>query len=62
VPWTISDRAMRLTTVSSGLITTHASITGEPSSARATSGPNGSLRPKASPGGARWARSPWKTS
>src|ERR1700682_4333649 len=40
---------MRMTMVSSGLITTQASISGEPSSARTTSGPNGSLRPSASP-------------
>ena len=28
VPWPISDRAMRMTTVSSGLITTQALISG----------------------------------
>ena len=31
VPWPISERAIRITTVSSGRITTHAVISGEPS-------------------------------
>ncbi len=34
VPWPISERAMRMTTVSSGRITTQALTSGEPSAAR----------------------------
>ena len=34
MPWPISERAMRMTTVSSGLITTQALTSGEPSAAR----------------------------
>src|ERR1700712_4351897 len=50
VPWPISERAMRMTTVSSGRITTQALISGEPSAARTTVGPpKGSSRPKARP-------------
>src|SRR4051794_9251977 len=49
-PWPISVRAMRITTVSSGRITTQALTSGEPSAARTISGPpNGRLRPRASP-------------
>src|SRR5580698_4538484 len=39
VPWPISERAMRITTVSSGRITTQALTSGEPSAARTTPGP-----------------------
>src|SRR5262245_3513108 len=49
VPWPISERAMRMTTVSSGRITTQALTSGEPSAARTTSGPNGRRRPSARP-------------
>ena len=49
VPWPISERAMRMTTVSSGRITTQAVTSGEPSAARTTVGPNGMLRPSESP-------------
>src|ERR1700686_1120403 len=49
VPWPISDRAMRMTTVSSGRITTQALTSGEPSAARTTSGPKGISRPSARP-------------
>src|SRR5580698_1084539 len=50
VPWPISERAMRMTMVSSGLITTQASTSGEPSSARTTLfAPSGRLKPSASP-------------
>src|SRR5262245_36083209 len=49
VPWPISERAIRITTVSSGRITTHALISGEPSWARTTVAPNGIFRPSASP-------------
>src|ERR1043166_8667293 len=45
VPWPISERATRMTTVSSGRITTQAPISGEPSAARTTFGPVGSSRP-----------------
>src|SRR6185437_7628724 len=46
VPWPISDRAMRITTVSSGRITTQALTSGEPSAARTTAGPpKGRSRP-----------------
>ena len=40
---------MRMTTVSSGRMTTHAVTSGEPSCARTTLGPNGIFRPMASP-------------
>src|ERR1700736_5413679 len=50
VPWPISDRAMRMTTVSSGRITTQAFTSGEPSAARTTGGPpKGMSRPSARP-------------
>src|ERR1700746_1056993 len=50
LPWPISDRAIRMTTVSSGRITTHALISGEPSAARTTVGPpRGMSRPSARP-------------
>src|SRR4051795_13122592 len=50
VPWPISERAMRITTVSSGRITTHALTSGEPSAARTTVGPpNGMSKPSARP-------------
>src|SRR4030088_2040983 len=50
VPWPISERAMRITTVSSGLITTQALTSGEPSAARTTVGPpKGMSRPSAKP-------------
>src|SRR5215470_14693938 len=49
VPWPISERAIRMTTVSSGLITTHAVTSGEPSAARTTAGPNGTRNPSARP-------------
>src|SRR6516225_5089302 len=50
VPWPISERAMRITTVSSGRITTQAFTSGDPSAARITFGPpNGMSRPSASP-------------
>ena len=39
VPWPISERAMRMTVVSSGRITTQTLISGEPSAARTTVGP-----------------------
>src|ERR1700738_1894864 len=46
----ISDRAMRMTTVSSGRITTQALTSGEPSAARTTVGPpKGISRPSARP-------------
>src|SRR3954453_7788860 len=49
-PWPISERAMRMTTVSSGRITTQALTSGEPSAARTTCGPpNGMSRPMARP-------------
>src|SRR6185295_242550 len=49
-PWPISERAMRMTTVSSGRITTQALTSGEPSAARTTEGPpNGISRPRARP-------------
>src|SRR3954471_10155823 len=49
-PWPISVRATRITTVSSGRITTQALTSGEPSAARTTSGPsNGRFMPSASP-------------
>ncbi len=38
MPWPISERATRITTVSSGRITTQALTSGEPSAARATPG------------------------
>src|SRR5262245_19650348 len=49
VPCPISERAMRITTVSSGRITTQAVTSGEPSCARTTVAPNGILRPRARP-------------
>src|SRR3984885_7070454 len=50
VPWPISDRAMRITTVSLGWITTQALISGEPSAARTAVGPpKGISRPSARP-------------
>src|SRR5579863_7448345 len=49
-PWPISERAMRITTVSSGRITTQAFTSGEPSAARTTVGPpKGMSRPSARP-------------
>src|SRR3954466_6749519 len=49
-PCPISDRAMRITTVSSGLTTTQALTSGEPSAARTTAGPpKGRSRPIARP-------------
>src|SRR5260370_24939776 len=51
VPWPISDRAMRMMTVSSGRITTQQLTSGEPSAARTTVGPpNGISSPTARPG------------
>src|SRR5213594_2131436 len=49
VPSPISERATRTTTVSSGRMTTHALISGEPSWARTTLVPNGIFRPRVSP-------------
>src|SRR5712671_5576528 len=50
VPCPISERAMRMTTVSSGRITTQALTSGEPSAARTTVGPpKGISRPRARP-------------
>src|SRR5579862_9312810 len=50
VPWPISERAMRMTMVSSGRITTQASTSGEPSWARTTLlTPSGRLKPSARP-------------
>src|SRR3954465_4802464 len=50
VPCPISERAMRITTVSSGRITTQALTSGEPSAARTTAGPpNGISIPSARP-------------
>src|ERR1700682_6507214 len=50
VPCPISERAMRMTTVSSGRITTQALTSGEPSAARTTLGPpKGMSRPMARP-------------
>src|SRR5690349_15158534 len=49
VPWPISERAMRITTVSSGRITTHAFTSGVLSAASAASRPNGMLKPSATP-------------
>src|SRR3954447_17276791 len=50
VPCPISERAMRITTVSSGRITTQALTSGEPSAARTTVGPpKGISRPSVSP-------------
>src|SRR3954464_1803041 len=48
-PCPISERAMRITTVSSGRMTTQALTSGEPSAARTTVGPNGTLKPSARP-------------
>src|SRR5258707_3557244 len=50
VPWPISERAMRMTTVSSGRTTTQALTSGEPSAARTMVGPpKGISRPIARP-------------
>src|ERR1700704_1961377 len=50
VPWPISERAMRITTVSSGRITTQALTSGGPSAARTAVGPpKGMSRPSARP-------------
>src|SRR5262245_942162 len=49
VPCPISERAIRITTVSSGLITTHALSSGVAAWARAALVPNGILRPSARP-------------
>src|SRR5712691_8386482 len=50
VPCPISERAMRITTVSSGRITTQALTSGVPSAARTTVGPpNGTSNPRARP-------------
>ncbi len=50
VPWPISERAMRITTVSSGRITTQALTSGEPSAARTSvRPPKGISRPSARP-------------
>src|ERR1700760_3062479 len=49
-PWPISERATRITTVSSGRITTQALTSGEPSAARTIVGPpKGMSRPSARP-------------
>src|SRR6201996_593972 len=49
-PWPISERAMRMTTVSSGRTTTQALTSGEPSAARTTAGPpKGRSKPTARP-------------
>src|SRR4029077_2904786 len=49
-PCPISERAMRITTVSSGRITTQALTSGEPSAARTTAGPpKGRSRPSERP-------------
>src|SRR6202048_2482543 len=49
-PWPISERAMRMTTVSSGRITTQQLTSGDPSAARTTAGPpKGISRPSARP-------------
>src|SRR3954464_5554055 len=49
VPCPISERAIRITTVSSGRMTTQALTSGDPSAARTTVGPNGTLKPSARP-------------
>ena len=49
VPCPISERAIRITTVSSRRMTTQALISGEPSCARTTLPPSGMCRPSASP-------------
>ena len=49
VPWPISERAMRMTVVLSGLMTTQTPTSGEPSAARTTLGPNGRSIPNARP-------------
>src|SRR3982074_3037494 len=57
VPWPISERAILITTVSSGRITTQALTSGEPSAARTTVGPpKGRSRPSARPGQAAAVR------
>ena len=49
VPWPISERAMRMTTVSSGLITTQALISGVAPGRARPAAANGMSRPSASP-------------
>src|SRR5438270_7144925 len=49
VPWPISDRAIRITTVSSGRMTTQAFTSGTLSAACAPARPNGIRRPSDSP-------------
>src|SRR5512138_502346 len=49
VPCPISERTTRMLTVSSGAIATQTPISGAPSCARATAGPNGRRRPSARP-------------
>src|SRR5258706_2170970 len=49
VPCPISERTTRILTVSSGAIATQTPISGEPSAARTTSGPNGKRKPRARP-------------
>ena len=49
VPWPISERAIRTTTVSSGRMTTQALTSGDPSWARTTVAPNGTWKPRANP-------------
>ena len=49
VPWPISERAMRITAVSFGWMTTQALTSGEPSCARTTLVPNGNSNPSAKP-------------
>ena len=49
VPWPISTRAMRMTTVSSGLITTQALISGVAASCAAASVAKGTWKPSARP-------------
>src|SRR3954454_15205122 len=49
VPWPISERAMRMTVVLSGRITTQTPTSGEPSAARTTLGPAPKSRPSAMP-------------
>src|SRR5712691_1508267 len=49
VPWPISERATRMTTVSSGRMTTQALISGAPAAARAGPAPNGREKPSDRP-------------
>src|SRR5260370_811207 len=49
VPWPISDRAMRITTVSSGRMTTQALTSGRLSAACASARPNGTWKPSDRP-------------